>query len=477
MTTETPVGDNTPTAATPSAAAGTPAPSGRRPQPGCTSGRARHINLNINVKSAGSHDGAWRSPDTDLSAVNDFGALRALAGRAEAAGIDALFFADGLNYSARSGAGAPPPVFEPVSLLGALAASTTRLGLIATMSTTYNEPYNLARQMSSLDWISNGRVGWNIVTTGGGGAAANFGLAEHPEHDERYRRAVEFVTVACKLWESWDPDAVVADRSTGIYVDPAKVHPIDHHGDVFRVAGPLNSPRSPQGRPLLVQAGGSEPGRDLAAQHADVVYTISQTVQDARELYDDLKSRVVAYGRDPDSIKVVMGIRVLVAPTRREAEDTAARLEELNDPRRVLQHVGGLIGVDLARLPLDAPVPLLPEATSTNAIQTHLQLLHELIARERPATIRELVGRLQGGVGALTVTGDGADVADFLEEWVRAGVVDGFNVGLQMLQGGAENFFDLVVPELRRRGLRPDDYPGTTLRDRYGLPARPKERV
>ncbi len=430
----------------------------------------RHASININMKSAGSHDGAWRHPDTDVTKVNDFRALADFARKAEAAGVDALFFADGLSYSAPGSADTPPSGFEPVSLMGALAAVTSRIGYIGTISTTYSEPYNLARQLASLDRISGGRIGWNIVTTAGGGAAANFSLNEHPEHSERYRRAGEFVEVATKLWDSWGADAIVADKSTGRYVNADQVHPINHQGSYYSVAGPLNIPRSPQGHPLLVQAGSSEDGRDFAARYAEVVYSISQTIPSAKRFYEDIKTRAENYGRDPDSIKIVMGIRVLVEKSAQQAHEKDQYLRELADPQRTLKHLGGIIGVDLTQFPLDGPVPPIPEPTSSNAMQTHVGLLAELVQRERPATVRELVDKLNGGVGAVSVTGDGPGVADALQEWLEAGVVDGFNVGLQILQGGGENFFDLVIPELVRRGLRSADYQGDTLRQYFGLP-------
>ena len=430
----------------------------------------RYLHLNINMKAAGSHDGAWRHPHTDVSKINDFGALVEFARRAEAAKIDALFWADGLALSTKSAAQSPHWAYEPLTLAGALTARTQRIGVIGTVSTTYTEPYNLARQLASLDRISGGRVGWNVVTTGGTGegAAANFGLEGHPVHEHRYRRAHEYIDVIHALFDSWQPGALVADQHSGVFVDATKVGPINHSGEFFRVAGPLNvQPARPGDRPLLVQAGGSEQGRELGAKYADLIYSISQTIEDAKEYADDIRTRAQGYGRDPDSIKILTGFYVLVGQSVQHAKEKEQELLEFSDPSSVIKHVSGITNLDLTKYPLDAPLPETPAPTTVNGIQTHLALLHQVIDRTHPTTLRELAAALGGGVGAIGVASDAAGVADTLQEWFESGVVDGFNIGIQQLQGGAEDFFDLVVPELTRRGLRPPDYLGTTLKDTF----------
>ncbi|MGW3816369.1 NtaA/DmoA family FMN-dependent monooxygenase [Streptomyces sp. NPDC005046] len=433
------------------------------------------LGLNLNIKPAGSHPAAWRHPSVDLAEINDIDALLDIARTAERGGFDALFLADKLTFSREPAAVAP--AFEPLTLLSALAVGTSRIGLIGSISTTYSDPFVVARQTSSLDRISRGRFGWNVVTSAIQAAARNFGQEELPQHGDRYRRADEFVTAVKKLWDSWEDDAIVQDRDRGWYVDPAKIHAVDHAGDHFRIAGPLNSPRPPQGWPVIVQAGSSDDGRALAARHADSVYTVVSTIDDGIAFRADLRARAAAEGRDPDSVRVFAGFRVLVAGTTDEARSLEAELNRLADPRHVLGQVALFSGYDLSHLPLDAPLPPVPPVESSHSYRSHLLAVHRFVERERPRTVLQFAQGLGGGLGADNLlVGDAVTVADELETWFRAGALDGVNLQPDLLHQGTYALVDHLVPELRRRGLRSPDYTGTTLRRHYGL-SRPARRV
>ncbi|WP_218042005.1 NtaA/DmoA family FMN-dependent monooxygenase [Streptomyces abyssomicinicus] len=432
------------------------------------------LGLNLNVKPAGSHPAAWRHPAVDLAEINDIDALLDIARTAERGGFDALFLADKLTFSREAAAVAP--AFEPLTLLSALAVGTSRIGLIGSVSTTYSDPFVVARQTASLDRISRGRLGWNVVTSAIPAAARNFGQDDLPSHDERYRRADEFVTAVKKLWDSWEDDAIVQERGSNRYVDPEKIHPVDHAGEHFRIAGPLNSPRPPQGWPVIVQAGSSDSGRTLAARHADSVYTVVSTIDEGVAFRADLRARAAAEGRDPDSVRVFAGFRVLVAATTAEARALERELNSLVDPRHVLGQIALFSGYDLRHLSLDAPLPAVPPVESSQAYRSHLQAVHRFVQERRPRDVREFVEGLGGGLGADNLlVGDAATVADELEAWSRAGALDGVNLQPELLRQGTHALVEHLVPELRRRGLRPPDYTGTTLRRHYGL-ARPERR-
>ncbi|MFF4838100.1 NtaA/DmoA family FMN-dependent monooxygenase [Streptomyces sp. NPDC001315] len=433
------------------------------------------LGLNLNIKPAGSHPAAWLHPSVDLAEINDIDALLDVARTAERGGFDALFLADKLAFSREPAAVAP--AFEPLTLLSALAVGTSRIGLIGSVSTTYSDPFVVARQTASLDRISRGRFGWNVVTSAIPAAARNFGQDELPRHGDRYRRADEFVTAVKKLWDSWEDDAIVQDRGRGWYVDPEKIHPVDHAGDHFRIAGPLNSPRPPQGWPVIVQAGSSDAGRALAARHADSVYTVVSTVDEGIAFRADLRDRAAAEGRDPESVRVFAGFRVQVAATTGEARALEAELNRLADPRHVLGQVALFSGYDLNHLPLDAPLPPVPPVESSDSYRSHLLAVHRFVERERPATVMEFAQGLGGGLGADNLlVGDAATVADELEAWFRAGALDGVNLQPDLLHQGTHALVEHLVPELRRRGLRAPDYEGTTLRRHYGL-GRPARRA
>lgn len=431
----------------------------------------RQLHLNLFIYPDGHHEAAWRHPDSQTHRILDISYYQELAQRAEAAKFDAVFFADGpslaenIRYAARFR-------LEPITVMTAIVAATERIGVIGTASTTYTEPYNLARQFAALDHLSRGRAGWNIVTTGAANAAANFGLDAHPLHRDRYSRAEEYVEVVTKLWDSWEDDAVVADRESGLFADTDKIHSIDHVGEHFRVKGPLNAPRSPQGRPVYVQAGSSEDGRSFAARWAEAIFTAHQTLGSAQEFYADIKSRALAQGRDPGGLKVLPGISPFIASTAREAEELHQQLNDLTQPEYSLAQLHRLTGVDLSSYDLDGPFPReVIDADAERSEGSRFQLVLDIVDREQP-TLRQLCHRLAGARGHRVVTGTPDQVADTIQEWAEHGAADGFNVMPPWLPGGIEVFIDEVVPILRERGLFRTEYTGTTLRDHLGL-ARP----
>ncbi|MFC7598282.1 LLM class flavin-dependent oxidoreductase [Terrabacter sp. GCM10028922] len=439
-----------------------------------TSPARRTLHLNAFLMSTGHHEASWRLPESNPFANTDVAHYQRLAQTAERGHLDSIFFADSpvlWNDIGRRPSGA----IEPTVLLTAIAAATSRIGLIATASTTYNDPYNLARRFASVDHVSGGRAGWNVVTTAGPDAARNFGLDDQPAHRTRYERAAEFLDVAQKLWDSWDDDAPTGDKASGRWGDNDRVRPIDHVGTHFRVRGPLNLPRSPQGHPLIVQAGSSEDGKAFASRYAEAVFTAHQTVDDARGFYADLKARTAALGRDPDGIKILPGIVPVIGSTEAEALRLEAELDELIRPEYAVAQLARTLRLRPEDLPLDRELPAdLPAEDEIEGAKSRYTLIVELARRER-LTVRQLIGRLGGGRGHRTFAGTPEQVADALEEWFVAGAADGFNIMPAVLPSGLEAFVDHVVPILVRRELFRADYTGTTLRDHYGLP-RPVNR-
>jgi len=433
------------------------------------SNAGRQLTLNLFIYPGGHHEAAWRYKDSEPGRVLDIRYYQELAQKAEAAKFDAVFLADGpslaenVRYSSRVR-------FEPVTWLTAIAAATQTIGLIGTASTTYNEPYNLARLFASLDHISGGRAGWNIVTTSDAGAAHNFGLPEHPPHGERYEKAREFLDVITKLWDSWEDDALVADPRSGVFADADKVHRIDHVGKHYRVRGPLNVARSPQGRPVYVQAGSSEDGRSFAAQFAEAIFTAHQTLGSAQEFYSDIKTRAVALGRRPDHLRVLPGISPFLGSTEAEAKRLEEEIDELIQPAASLDQLKRMIGVDLSGYDLDGPVPRhIIDSNGPKGLASRFQLVVDIVDRENP-TIRQLIRRLAGARGHRVVVGTPEHVANEIQTWFEQGAADGFNVMPPYLTGGFDTFVAEVVPILRKRGLFRQEYSGTTLRDHYGLP-------
>ncbi len=423
---------------------------------------ARQLSIAAFMMRHGHHVAAWRHPQTDLES-NPFKVFRQQVQSAERACLDAVFFADSLALTGGV------PALEPLTLLSALAASTEKIGLIGTATTTYNEPYTVARQFASLDQISEGRAGWNLVTSDNAAEAANFGRDQHVAHAARYERAREFHQVVTGLWDSWEDGALINDKAGGQLVDPARLRKLNHRGPHFAVAGPLNVSRSPQGRPVVVQAGGSEAGRELAAATAEVVFTAQPSLAKARDFYRDMKRRVVAHGRAPESLKVMPGLFAVVGRSQGEADDKFGELQRLIEPKAGLALLGRMIGnFDLSGYPLDGPLPELPQ--TQDGQRSRQQLLTDLAQGEN-LTIRQLYERIAGGRGHFTVVGTAGAVADQMQAWFEQEAADGFNFMAPALPGGLDDFLSLVVPELQRRGLFRTEYQGTTLREHLGLNA------
>jgi len=435
----------------------------------------RQMHLNLTLHSTGFHDGAWLHPTAELDRIYNVKYFQRIARIAEEAKLDSIFIADTLYVQRESIKYGLNNSLDPVTLLTAIAGATEKIGLIGTISTSFSEPYNVARALATLDHISEGRAGWNIVTTYADAAALNFNLKNIPSLAERYERADEYVDVAIKLWDSWEDGAIVLDRSTGVYVDPDRVHEIHHQGKYFNVRGPLNVPRPPQGRPLLVQAGSSEAGRELAAKYAEAIYTAQQTLEEAKAFYQDLKARLPKHGRSPDQVKILPGICTIVGSTEAEAEEKFEELQSLASTEYSLLQLSVKFGIDLRGYPLDQPFPELSELTQTKDYQSsRVELISDMAKRES-LTLRQLLARVTAGRGHGNVIGTPVQIADRLEQWFKERAADGFNIMPQLMPGGLEDFVGLVVPELRNRGLFRTEYTGHTLRDNYGL-ARPDNR-
>jgi FMN-dependent oxidoreductase (nitrilotriacetate monooxygenase family) len=431
----------------------------------------RQLHLNLFIHSRGHHEASWRHPASSPLALTDIRYYQDLAQRAEAALFDSIFLADQLALGGDV-AQAARTWLEPVTVLAAVAVATSRIGMIATASTTYTEPFNLARQFASLDHISNGRVAWNIVTSWLAEAARNYGGAGQVSHADRYARGEEFMTVVKALWDSWAADAVVDDRAGGHYARADRIRPIDHRGDFYRVAGPLNLPRCPQGRPVLVQAGSSDTGRRFAARHADAVFTANVEKATAREFYADLKALAAAEGRNPDEMLILPGLSAMIGATETEAQRLAREVDDLTDPevgrKRLSNRFGGH---DLSHLPLDRPLSPedFPNPDSVEAARSRTEVILNLVRRDRP-TLRQLLGYLAGARGHYVTAGTPEQVADLIEDWFAGGAADGFNIMPPLLPAQLEVFGAEVIPLLQRRGLFRTEYVGRTLREHYGLP-------
>ena len=435
---------------------------------------ARQLRLGAFMRPVSIHTAWWRYPGAYPDANFNFQHLKRFIQTLERGKFDAFFMADHLAVL-----NMPIPAlkrsatvtsFEPFTLLSALACATERIGLVATASTTFDAPYHIARRFASLDHISGGRAGWNIVTTSNPDAALNFGLDDHMEHDDRYRRAREFYDVVTGLWDSFAEDAFVRDVESGIYFDPARMHVLDHKGEYLKVRGPLNIARPLQGWPVIVQAGASEAGRQLAAETAEVIFAGGSKLADAQRFYADIKGRMEKLGRQRDHLKILPGALVIVGETAEEARKKKALLDSLVHPDSGLASLSIALGTDASKFDLDGPLPEIPES---NASQSGRQRVVDLARREN-LTVRQLA-QIAGGFGGLTMTGTPAMIADQMEEWLMADGCDGFNVMFPYVPGGLDDFVDGVVPELQRRGLFRRAYEGKTLRENLGLP-RPENR-
>lgn len=427
----------------------------------------RQLALNAFLMSAGHHEAAWRANSQEPGDYLELDHWVELARTAERGLLDSIFFAD-VPFLPSGPDRRPSESLDPTVQLAAIAAATSRIGLIGTASTTVEAPYNLARRFASLDRLSGGRAGWNVVTTATEQVGPNYGITEWPGHAERYRRADEFVEVVLGLWNGWQDDAVVGDRVTGTWADPTRIHRLDHHGEFFDVAGPLNVGRSRQGHPVVVQAGSSGPGIALAAKYAEAVFTAQRTVEDGRAFYAELKAATRKAGRNPDHIKILPGIVTVLGGTEAEAQEKAAALDDLIVLRHAHEQLAHQTGLRLEQLPLDEPLPAAvkaPDSDTGSRYELTLQL-----ARREGLTVRELLRRLGGGRGHRVFAGTPEQVADTIELWFTTGASDGFNVMPATLPDTLTDFVEQVVPILQARGLFRTEYAGTTLREHYGLP-------
>ncbi|MFC3692345.1 LLM class flavin-dependent oxidoreductase [Chenggangzhangella methanolivorans] len=426
----------------------------------------RQLHLNVNMLNAGFYGSAWRAaasePDAFLTAAHYVKTARI----AERGTFDAVFLADVPALSDRPEY-RPFHALEPTLLLTAVAAATENIGLIATASTTYNEPYNIARRFATLDLVSGGRSGWNVVTTADAAASRNFGFDNVTAHATRYERAAEFTEVVTALWDSWEDDALVGDKASGQFLDLSKVHSIQHSGRHFSVKGPLNLPRSPQGHPVVVQAGGSEDGRELAARHAEAIFSVALTIEEGVSFSADIRRRAARYGRRPEAIVTLPGLATVIGSTDEEARRREDRLWSLIPGDYSLVRVAGIFKVDPANLDLDRPLPDAIELP-VDGSQTFFRAMYDT-ARRDGLTVRQLLRKLGGGTGHRVIVGSPVEVADDIEAWFHAGAADGFNLMPDVLPDGLEIFVDEVVPILRKRGIFRHAYEGSTLRDHLGL--------
>lgn len=440
--------------------------------------RAGQMSLGAFFNPTGHHVASWRHPEAQADAGINLQHYIELAQTAERGKLDMIFLADNVcvrkaHIDALSRSAQYIANFEPITLLSALSVTTRNIGLVATASTSYNEPYHIARKFASLDHLSGGRAGWNLVTSGQDEEAYNFSRDAHYRHAERYRRAYEFAQVVKGLWDSWDDDAFIRSKETGDFFDPAKLHTLHHKGEHFAVKGPLNIPRPPQGHPVIVQAGGSDDMIDVASEFAEVVFCTPLTLADAKLFYDKIKGEAEKKGRSPDSMKIMPGLSTIIGRTEAEATDKFEYLQSLTHPivaREILSLILG--GIDLSPYSLDDPLPV--DLPQTNGSVSSFDAVVNLARREN-LTIRQLALRVAGARGKSVIKGTPESIADQMEEWFRNSGCDGFNVMPPYLPGGLNDFVDLVVPELQRRGLFRTEYESKTLRGNLGL-TRPTSR-
>jgi len=428
----------------------------------------KQMSIGMNILGMGGHGAAWRLGEVAPSALLDVDYFTNIARISERGTLDAIFLADGPALIGDV-ADAPAGRLEPTVLLTAVALATSHIGVIATASSTYNDPYNLARRLASIDHISGGRAAWNVVTTAGDVAARNFGLTGAPPHADRYGRAAEFIEIANKLWDSWEDDAIIADRERGVFADPSKVHAINHDGAHFSVHGALNVPRSPQGRPVLVQAGSSEGGKALGSRYADAIFTTQTTLEDGVDFYNEMKGRARSWGRDPDALKIMPGLSTVIGSTEAEANARCDLLDSFHGEQGLVGQIAQRIGINVAELNLDEELPwdrIGDVRDLTTGSHGFFQAQINLARREK-LTVRQLSRRIRSGHRLLVGTPE--QVAGSLEQWFLAGAADGFNIMPDVFPSGAEIFVDHVVPLLRKRGIFRHEYSGKTLRHHLGL--------
>jgi len=417
------------------------------------------------LSGTGGNMGSWRHPDSVVDGAINFGHYQEMSRQAEAAKLDFVFFGDGLYISEKSHPNFLTR-FEPLTLLAALASVTRNIGLVATLSTTYSEPFTVARQFGTIDLLSDGRAGWNIVTSPLEGSAANYGRTDHPEHDLRYRMANEFVDVTEGLWRSWEDDAFVRDRETGRFIDPEKLHALNHRGEFYSVAGPLNLTRSPQGQPILFQAGASEAGRDFASRRADAIFAVQQSIGGAAAFRKDIDERAEKYGRRPSDVLILNDVGPIIGRTREEAEEKYRAISELVDVDTALAYLGRFFDdIDWSSYDLDGPFPDLGDfgrsgwQSATDGIKKR--------AREHGLSLREIA--LSTTTPRHAFIGTAEEIADTMQAWFESGAVDGFMLDCPVLPAGMTEFLDEVVPILVDRGLFRSEYEADTLRGNLGL--------
>jgi FMN-dependent oxidoreductase (nitrilotriacetate monooxygenase family) len=427
----------------------------------------RFLNLNLYIRNSGYHESAWKVSPADPASVLEVGYFVALARTAERGVLDSIFLPDSPGVAEFRSEFLPGVGFDPVQLLSSVATATEQIGLIATVSTTYSYPWDTARRLATLDFLSRGRAGWNIVTTVEPAAAGNFGDRPHPPRADRYERADEYVDVVLKLWDSWEDDAMVGSKPSGTWADPAKLHPPRHHGKHFDVSGYLPFPRSPQGHPLLAQAGSSPQGVALAARYADAVFTPQNDISAGIRFRHDLRSRAAANGRDPDHVRALPGLSFLLAGTDAEAKARKDELEQASSTEFRWRNLANLAGLDYTTIDPDAPFPprLLDDAPKTSFGASIYKL-----AAEEPTSFRAVAQKLSALPGGLDFTGTPEAMAELITDWWQAGACDGFTLMPNVLPGQLSSFVDHVLPILQKRGIARTEYAGNTLRDHLGLP-------
>lgn len=432
--------------------------------------RSKQLKIGAYFDNHGGHAAAWRHPSVTPASAMKLSYWQNLARICEKARLDFVFLADTnrvqhLNNPLAMRQSAPTAFFEPLTMLSALAATTERLGLVATMSTTYNQPYSVARLFGSLDRLSEGRASWNVVTSSSSAEAPNFQADAHLNHDDRYKRAKEFLTIVQGLWDSWEDNSFIFDQETGAYLDEKKMHYLNYQSEMFSVRGPLNVPRSVQGRPVIFQAGSSDIGREFGAEMADALFTAQSTLEKAQEFYSDVKTRMATYNREPDDIAIFVGVGPIVGRTMAEAEDKFDQLQNLLAPDVALQLLSEVLAADLTTLPPDEPVTDLP---ASDGMQSRRDLLLDK-ARKEQMTLVDLARFVAAGRGHRQIIGTPTTIADNFQQWFEEGAADGFLLAASHLPEGMQDFAELVIPELQRRGIFRTEYEGTTLRENLGL--------
>jgi FMN-dependent oxidoreductase (nitrilotriacetate monooxygenase family) len=432
----------------------------------------RQMKLGMFLRPAGHHVAAWRHPDAWVDSGWNFSRFLQLAQTAERGLFDMLFLADTAGIATDDMENARHLAYvawiEPFTMMTALSSVTKHIGLVCTSSTSFEQPFVIARKFASLDLVSGGRAGWNLITSANPIEWSNFGAEPQGSSQVRYARAGEFADVVLGLWDSWDDDAFVLDKESGIFFDPDKLHVLGHKGDHFEVRGPLNVKRSVQGQPILVQAGASEDGRNLAARSADVIFAAATTLELGRAFYSDIKVRITKAGRNPDHVLIMPGFQCMLGRTEQEARDRFEKLQDLIHPTVGVRHLSQYIGYELSGYPIDGQLPEIP-LTNLNASRT--EMLFKLARREN-LTIRQLYQRIAGGRGHFQTFGTPMQIADMMEEWVTTGAADGFNYMAPVFPSQLEEFIATVIPELQRRGLYRTRYEDATLRGNLGLPRR-----